>query len=199
MHTLWIQHDVAGLAVLGLDYLTFIKILPAEDFTGWHRAAWVWSLPLTAASGLASQLAWAEGWLPRGPTGLKWVSRVLLALVAGYTAMQILPLDWSPGNLLTPTNLVQTLNFLMCTGLIAMAPLTGPWLIQRGHWWLPVAAVGCVPAVALGYFVYLPYFAHLYRQELVPGPGPVYVMVASLLVLTAAAYLHLRIRLDRSQ
>lgn len=198
MHAVWIRHDVAGLAVLGLDYLTFIKILPAEDFLGWQRAAFVWSLPLAVASVLTSQLPWATGWLPAGPAGLKWISRLALTLVAGYTALQILPLDWSPGNLFVPTNRVQTLSFLICTGLALWAPLSGPWLTRQAHWWLPAAAVGCLPAVALAHFVYLPYFAHLYRQALTPGPGPLLVTAASVLILTASVSRHLPPRSDRS-
>ncbi len=198
MHTVWIQHAVAGLAVLGLDYLTYIKILPAEDFAGWHRAAFIWSLPLVASSTLTSQLAWAHGRLRNGSAGFQWISRLALTLVSSYTAIQILPLDWSPSNLWISPNRVQTLSFLLCAGLIMVAPLTGPWLLRRGRWWLPVVATGCFPAVALGHFVYLPYFAHLYRQELAPGPGPLFVIAASVLVLTVSFFLHAQSRSDRS-
>ena len=199
MHAVWIQHDVAGLAVLGLDYLTFIKILPAEDFAGWQRAAFIWSVPLAVSSVLTSQLPWAAGWLPEWPAGLKWTSRLALTLISGYTALQILPLDWSPDNLLVPSNRVQTASFLICMGLLLFAPLSGPWLMHRRHWWLPLAAVGCFPSVALGHFVYLPYFAHLYRQELAPGLGPALVIAASIWVLAVSAFLHMQTHSDRSQ
>ena len=183
MHTIWIQHDVAGLAVLGLDYLTYIKLLPGEDFPNWQRAAIVWCWPLVAASILGSQQAWGKVWLQQYPAVLRWLSRSVMAFVSGYTALQILPLDWSPSNLFLASNLVQTGSFLICSGFILWAPLTGPWLMQRWQYWLPVAALGCLPAVALSQYIFLPYFASLYRQELTSGAGPFFVMAASILLL----------------
>lgn len=198
MHTIWIEHDVAGLAVLGLDYLTYIKLLPREDFPNWQRAAIVWSWPLAAASILGSQLAWGKAWLQQSPAVLMWVSRSFMAFVSGYLALQILPLDWSPRNLFVDSNLVQTISFLICGGFILWAPLTGLWLMQRWQYWLPVAALGCLPAVALSQFVFLPYFRILYRQDLMSGAGPFFVIAASVLVLVTSLFQHRQARLDRS-
>ena len=159
MHAIWIQHDVAGLAVLGLG-LSDIH----QDFAGGRlrrvaKGCFIWSVPLAVSSVLTSQLPWAAGWLPEWPVGLKWTSRLALTLISGYTALQLLPLDWSPDNLLVPSNRVQTASFLICMGLLLFAPLSGPWLMHKRHWWLPLAAVSCFPSVVLGHFVYLPYFA----------------------------------------
>ena len=199
MHTTWIQHEVAGLAILGLDFLTYIKLLPAEDFVAWQRTALIWSLPLIVPSVLASQLAWASGWPKTWRKGYRLISQIALAILSFYIALQILPLDWSPRNLLDSTNLTQTLSFLICCGLILLAPSTGPWLMQKAHWWLPTATLGCLPSVVLVHFVYLPYFGNLYRQELMPGAGPFFVLIASFSLLAVSARQHVQTHRVRSE
>lgn len=186
MHGIWIRHDAPGLAVLGIDFLTYIKLLPWQDFANWQRSPWVWSWPLVICSVLTGQLPWAAGWLP----GLRlvpiWISRLLLALAAGYAAIQILPLDWAPGNLFQRGNMAQTLCAAFSFGLLILAPLTGPALIRWAKWWLPLAAFGCAPAFLLGLRVYQPYMEQMYLQDLRTGLGlPIAVLGAAVLLGTA--------------
>ncbi len=184
--SVWVPHPVAGLKVLGVDLLTFCKL-----FTG-AQIPWPWQnpvffvLPLATTSLTLSQL----GWLADAPDdwhrAVVWSGRLALWIASLYIALQILPLDWQPSNLLWTSNLLQTAGFAFCTGCALLAPLTAPALTSLARWWLPPAALAAATAHAAFLVAYLPEFARLYRQPLQPGPG-FYGMALGLAVLMVAA------------
>lgn len=182
LHAVWIRHEVAGLAVLGNDYLTYVKVLPVQDFAYWHRAPLLWSLPWTAVSVPLSQSAWWRSWLPFPSALGEWGLRLSLTLLSLYAALQILPLDWTPRNLAWPSNRVQTLCAAGCCALALFGPVTGPWVMRHAAWWLPGLCLAALGTVWIGQIAYLPYFADVYRQELAPGPGPFLTALGALIL-----------------
>lgn len=184
--SVWVSHPVAGLKVLGVDLLTFCKL-----FTG-AQIPWPWQnpaffvLPLAVASLTLSQLGWFADAPGQWHRAVVWSVRLVMWLASLYVALQILPLDWKPSNLLWTSNLLQTAGFAFCTGLALLAPLTSPPLTAWARWWLPPAALSAATAHAAFLVAYLPEFARLYRQPLQPGPG-FYEMALGLAVLIIAA------------
>ncbi len=173
---------MAGLAVLGVDFLTYIKLLPATAIPGLVRMSWLWCLPLLTASVTLSQIVWcAEVRLTVHPA-LQWLGKLVVIALALYLCLHTLPLDWSPRNLLWPANMVQTGFFALGIGLAGLSPLTGPVLMHRVRWWLPGLALGNLVTVSTAFFVFLPFFRKLYGQPLVPGYG-VYLTLVSALCL----------------
>ena len=169
--SVWIPHEAAGLAVLGVDFLTYIKLLPAADMPVVFRMSWLWCLPLLTASVTLSQAVWSQKIRGTGSPVLNWCGRLLLIALALYFSLHVLPLDWSPDNLIWPSNRFQTVIFFLSTGLAATGPLTGSALMQKAHWWLPILALGSLVTALAALVSFLPVFRTLYAQVLVPGPG----------------------------
>lgn len=184
--SVWVPHPTAGLKVLGVDLLTFCKL-----FTG-AQIPWPWQnpvffvLPLVTASLGLSQLGWFADAPAHWHRTVVWSVRLTLWIASLYAALQILPLDWKPSNLLWTSNLLQTAGFAFCTGCALLAPLTAPTLTALARWWLPPAALAAATAHVAFLVAYLPEFARLYRQPLQPGPG-FYGMALGLAVLIVAA------------
>ena len=166
----WIPHEAAGLAVLGVDFLTYIKLLPRVFMPGVLYMSWPWCLPLLTASVTVSQFTWSRNVGLTGSPVLTWCVRLALTGMALYFCLHILPLDWSPANLLWPSNRVQTVLFCIGTGIAVIGPLSGTIFMQRVHWWLPLMALGSLATVPAAFFVFLPVFSQLYGQPLMPGP-----------------------------
>lgn len=182
--SVWIPHEVAGLAILGVDFLTYVKLLPGMELTSAVKSPLVWSLPLVTSSLVVSQGAWCCAL----PAGRLRVWALMLRLIAWsaalYFALQILPLDWLPSNLLWRSNLMQTAGTALCVALAFTAPVSGSFLMAHGHFWIPWLSLGTVTTAVWLRNPYLPWFSELYRQTLDMGYGPP-VMLAGAVTLIA--------------
>lgn len=183
---LWIPHEVAGLAILGIDFLTYIKLLPADRLPAWSRMPLLWSLPLVTASVTLGQVIWWPSWRLFRTGWREWLFRIPVSVLALYLALQILPLDWAPGNLFWPTNRIQTICATGCAGLVCLGPVTSTLIMNQARLWLPWLSLSALGTLAAGQQIYLPFFEALYRQELSPGPGPFVLMAGALLLATTS-------------
>ena len=178
--TVWIPHDVAGLAVLGIDFLTFIKFLPPESLPQIVRLSWWWCLPLLTTIVTLNQTIWCLPQMPESLRHLKWPCQFIMTIFCFFLCLHALPLDWQPENLLWPSNLVQTAVFTVGVGLTGVGPLTSKTLIKRLHWWLPVLSLASLVTIPFAFFYFVPFFSSLYGQTLMPGPGFYLTLVGGL-------------------
>ena len=192
----WVDHAVAGLAILGLDLGEYVKFLPqvrAGTTQLWREGFY---LPLVAVSLALSLCTWRTDlrWFPsprRPAVGhpltlslLGWLLTVLQVLAAIVAALNLLPPAWTPQRMLTPEFQQQAAALALCLVAVALGPflallprlLTGLLVLLLSLW----AAV--VPVRQ--FLAVLPEIATLYRQPLVPGWG-MYLMIAGLLLLMA--------------
>ena len=178
----WIDHDVAGLVVTGLDLGEFVKFLvPVRngEIALWREGFY---LPLFTVSLALSLSAF------RKEIGYGWPVRILLLLVAAVAALNMLPPAWDPPRLRTPEFRLQT----VAIGLSLLSILVSPFwaLLPR---WLPVALLSLFAALSLWFPIsaflrILPTISGLYNRPLTPGWG-LYVMALGLVILLATLFL----------
>ena len=191
----WVDHRVAGLAILGLDLGEYVKFLPAvrAGTTSLWREGFY--LPLIAISLTLSLCTWRPDlrWPPadtRSPAHpltrsvFRWLLVALQVIGSIAAALNLLPPAWTPQRMTTPEFQQQAAALLLC--LIAVA--FGPFLAL-----LPRRLTGalllllCLPAAVVPvqqFLAVLPEIAGLYNHPLTPGWG-MYVMLFGLLLLMA--------------
>ena len=202
----WVDHRVAGLAILGLDLGEYVKFLPAvrAGTTSLWREGFY--LPLIAISLTLSLCTWRSDlrWPPaRRRAGyakgddstpspahpltrsvFRWLLVALQVIGSIAAALNLLPPAWTPGRMTTPEFQQQAAALALC--LIAAA--FGPSLAL-----LPQRLTGalilllCLPAAVVPvqqFLAVLPEIAGLYNHPLTPGWG-MYVMLFGLLLLMA--------------
>jgi hypothetical protein len=180
----WVDHRVAGLAILGLDLGETVKFLPlVQDGTTplWREGFY---LPLIAISLTLSLCAWRPElrWQPRAAG---WIMIALQVMGAIVTALNMLPPAWTPQRMVTPEFYQQSAAILVCLGAAAVSPLLA--LLPRLVMGLVVILVNGAAAVvpAMQFLQVLPELSGLYNDKLVAGWG-LYWMLLGLGLLIAA-------------
>lgn len=184
----WVPHRVAGLVVTGLDLGEYVKFLPVVrggQVTLWREGFY---LPLVTVS-LALSLAAFRPALRYG-----WPLRVLLLLVAGVAALNLLPPAWDQSTFRNPEFRQQIQALALCLGAAAISPVLA--LLPR---WFSVSLVLVLSVLALwfplrDFLRVLPTIRELYNQPFPFGWG-VYVMAAGLLLLIAVEGMSLLLKI----
>ena len=178
----WVDHPVAGLAILGLDlgeYVKFLTAVRSGAVSFWREGFY---LPLVAVSLTCSLSAF------RREFGYHWAVRALLLALAVVAALNLLPPAWTPQRMLTPEFQQQAIWLGAC--LLAM--ICSPFLALLPRW-LTAAIIGLLSGAALAipawqFAQVLPGIAELYNQPLASGWG-VFVLAAGLMDMIVAAVL----------
>jgi hypothetical protein len=182
-------HRAAGLVVTGLDlgeYVKFLHPVRSGEITLWREGFY---LPLIAASVALSLYAY------RREMAYPWPLKVLLLIVSGVAALNLLPPAWSPPLLLTPEFRLLTMAMLLCLGLAAISPflaLLPAWISDLIAGTLSVAALW-LPVQ--NFLRVLPAIADLYGHPLAPGWGP-WLMGTGLVGMIGSALLKLYKRIE---
>ncbi|MCE7981286.1 MAG: hypothetical protein DYG89_08860 [Caldilinea sp. CFX5] len=172
----WVPHRVAGLVVTGLDLGEYVKFLPTVrggQITLWREGFY---LPLVAVSLALSLAAFRPQWR------YGWPMRVLLLIIAGIAALNLLPPAWGPATFTNPEFRQQIGALALCLGAAAISPFLA--LLPR---WVGSSIVLLLGTAALrfplrDFLRVLPTIRELYNEPLSIGWG-VYVMVIGLLLL----------------
>lgn len=180
----WVPHRVAGLVVTGLDLGEYVKFLPvvrSGQVLLWREGFY---LPLVTVS-LALSLAAFRPALRYG-----WSLRVLLLLVAGVAALNLLPPAWDQSTFRNPEFRQQIQALVLCLVAAVISPVLA--LLPR---WFSASLVLVLSVLALwfplrDFLRVLPAIRELYNQPLPLGWG-VYVMAAGLLLLLTLTILGL--------
>lgn len=179
----WVDHRVAGLAILGLDLGEYVKFLPlvrAGTTSLWREGFY---LPLVAISLALSLCTWRQE--------LRWQQRVvawpMIALQvfgAIVAALNMLPPAWTPQRMLTPEFQQQLAAILLCLAAVAFGPFLA--LLPRLVTGVIVILLSTVAAVVpvTQFLRVLPEIATLYNHNLVPGWG-MYLLLIGLAMLVA--------------
>lgn len=167
----WVDHPVAGLVVMGLDFGEYVKFLAAVrsgQLSLW-REAFYW--PLAAVSLTYALIVF------RADLGYRWWLRAGLVAVALVAALNMLPPAWTPQRLLTPEFQQQTATMVACVAAVLVSPFLA--LLPRRVTAVLIAVLAVVAAaVPVWQFArVLPEIAPLYGHALMAGWG-VYVLVA---------------------
>jgi hypothetical protein len=189
----WVDHPVAGLAILGLDLGEYVKFLTPvrSGAVGLWREGFY--LPLLAVSLTCSLAAF------RREFAYPWPVRALLLGAAVVAALNLLPPAWTPQRMLTPEFQQQALWIAFCLGAMIFSPFLA--LLPR---WLAAVLVAALSLAALvlppwQFFQVLPAITELYNQPLTPGWG-LFVMGLGLGgLLAAAALLALPVRMSKME
>ena len=181
----WMDHPVAGLAILGLDlgeYVKFLTPVRSGTLSLWREGFY---LPLVAVSLTSSLFAF------RLEFSFGWLVRALLLTLAMMAAFNLLPPAWTPQRMLTPEFQQQALALILCLAAVAFSPWLA--LLPRAIAVILVAVL-CLPALVIPIWQFvqvLPAIAALYNQTVTPGWG-LFVMGAGFLgILGATALLAL--------
>lgn len=175
----WINHDVAGLVITGLDLAEYVKFLPemlAGRLSVWREGYY---LPLVAVS-LALSL---HAFDPR--LNYNWLGRGLLLTVALIAALNLLPPAWTPQRMLTPEFRLQALALATLVGGVAVSPFLA--LVPA---WIRGSLVSSASLAAIWFPVrdftrILDDISFLYNHPQTPAWGMT-VMIIGLSILTAA-------------
>ena len=183
----WVPHRVAGLVVTGLDLGEYVKFLPTVrggQVMLWREGFY---LPLVTVS-LALSLAAFRPQLRYG-----WSMRVLLLVIAGIAALNLLPPAWGPATFTNPEFRQQIAALALCLGAAAISPFLA--LLPR---WVGSSVVLLLSLATLwfplrDFLRVLPTIRELYNEPLSPGWG-VYVMVCGLLLIMVVQLTNLSAR-----
>ena len=178
----WVDHPVAGLAILGLDlgeYVKFLTAVRSGAVSLWREGFY---LPLVAVSLTCSLSVF------RREFAYHWAVRALLLALAVVAALNLLPPAWTPQRMLTPEFQQQALALGACLLAMLCSPLLA--LLPR---WLTAAIIVLLSGVALvipawQFAQVLPGITELYNQPLAPSWG-MYVMAVGLATIVVAALL----------
>ena len=177
----WVDHNVAGLAILGLDLGEYVKFLPQVQAgtTGLWREGFY--LPLVAISLALSLCTWRPE-LRWRQSFVAWSMIALQVTGAIVAALNMLPPAWTPQRMLTPEFQQQSAAIALCLAAVAFGPFLA--LLPRTVTGLIVLVLSAVAAIVpLTQFLrVLPEIATLYNHALVPGWGT-YLMLVGLAVL----------------
>jgi hypothetical protein len=178
----WVNHDVAGLVVTGLDlgeYVKFLEPVRSGSMRVWREGFY---LPLVAVSLSLSLTAFR--WR-------SWLVRILLLAVAVVAALNMLPPAWTPQLMLTAAEFrLQTVAIGICTA----AALFCPFLALIPKRWAGGAMVLLVLLAiwfpVSGFLHVLPAISEIYNRPLWAGWG-MYALIVGLLLLGTGAALQL--------
>lgn len=176
----WVNHPAAGLAIPGIDLGEYVKFLiPVRSgaINIWREGFY---LPLLTVSLALSFFAFR-----RECAFPLWV-RVLMLLLAGVSALNMLPPAWTPALLQTAEFRLQSLWIVFALAALITSPLLA--LLPRWVASTVIALLSLASAVmAVRMFLaVLPAIEPLYNRPLSPSWG-MWVMVAGLLLLAASA------------
>ena len=179
----WVDHNVAGLAILGLDLGEYVKFLPdvrSGQISLWREGFY---LPLVAVSLTFSLYTF------RPELRYRWPVRALLLATAAVAALNLLPPAWTPQRMLTPEFHQQAIALVICLTAMAVSPLLA--LLPR---WMAalLAATLCGLAAVVPVWQFgrvLPAIGVLYNHVLWPGWGVVTMVVGLVLVAVSAVLL----------
>lgn len=177
----WVDHRVAGLAILGLDLGEYVKFLPlvrAGTTSLWREGLY---LPLVAISLALSLCAWRPEFKWPQPV-VAWLMIAVQILGAIAAALNMLPPAWTPQRMLTPEFQQQLVAILLCLAAVAFGPFLAllPRLVT-GVFVILLSAVAAVVPV-MQFLRVLPQIATLYNHNLAPGWG-MYLMLIGLAML----------------
>jgi len=183
----WVPHRVAGLVVTGLDLGEYVKFLPTVrggQIMLWREGFY---LPLVVVSLALSLAAFRPQWR------YAWPMRVLLLVIAGIAALNLLPPAWGPATFTNPEFRQQIGALALCLGAAAISPLLA--LLPR---WVGSSVVLLLSLVTLwfplrDFLCVLPTIRELYNEPLSPGWG-VYVMVCGLVLIMVVQLINLSAR-----
>ena len=189
----WVDHRVAGLAILGLDLGEYVKFLPqvrAGTTSLWREGFY---LPLVAVSLALSLCTWRAELRWRQP-GVAWLMIAVQVIGAIVAALNILPPAWTPQRMLTPEFQQQLAAIVLCLSAVAFGPFLA--LLPRLVAGLIVLLLSTVAAVVplVQFPRVLPEIATLYNHELVSGWG-MYLTLAGLVMVMACGGLLAFVRL----
>jgi len=176
----WVNHSAVGLAILGIDlgeYVKFLIPVRSGEISIWREGFY---LPLLTISLALSFFAFRSEC--RFPIGL----RVLMLLLAGVSALNMLPPAWTPALLRTAEFRLQTLWILLALAALLSSPLLA--LLPR---WLASTVIALMALLSAilplrQFLAVLPAIEPLYNQPLAPAWG-VWTMASGLLLLAAGA------------
>jgi hypothetical protein len=179
----WVDHRVAGLAILGLDLGEYVKFLPqvrAGSTSLWREGFY---LPLIAISLALSLCTWRPELRWRQPF-VAWLMIAVQVIGAIVAALNMLPPAWTPQRMLTPEFQQQSAAIVLCLSAVAFGPFLA--LLPRLVAGLIVLLLSAVAAVVpfVQFLRVLPEIATLYNHELVSGWG-MYLMLAGLVMVMA--------------
>lgn len=188
----WVDHPVAGLAILGLDlgeYVKFLTPVRSGAVSLWREGFY---LPLVAVSLTCSLAAF------RRELAYPWAVRGLLLAAAVVAALNLLPPAWTPQRMLTPEFQQQALWIALCLAAMFFSPFLA--LLPR---WIVAALVAALSLAALvlppwQFFQVLPAIAGLYNHPLAPGWGLFVTGLGLGGLLAAAALLALPARTSKT-
>jgi hypothetical protein len=177
----WVDHPVAGLAILGLDLGEYVKFLPlvrSGSTSLWREGFYLPLVAISLALSLCtwrSDLRWQQRWLDVGMIALQVAAAIVVAL-------NMLPPAWTPQRMLTPEFQQQTAAILLCLFAVAFGPFLAllPRLITGVVVLLLSIAAIFVPVTQ--FLRVLPEIGTLYNHSLVPGWG-LYLMSGGLAML----------------
>lgn len=177
----WVDHHVAGLAILGLDLGEYVKFLPmvrAGTTSLWREGFY---LPLVAISLALSLCTWRPELRWPQPMAA-WTMIAVQVIGAIVAALNMLPPAWTPQRMLTPEFQQQLAAILLCLAAMAFGPFLAllPRLITGIVVLLLSAAAAVIPVAQ--FLRVLPEIASLYNHALVPGWG-MYLMLVGLAML----------------
>lgn len=179
----WVDHRVAGLAILGLDLGEYVKFLPMVR--GGTTSLWRegFYLPLVAISLTLSLCVWRPELRWQRPV-VAWLMIAVQVLGAIAAALNMLPPAWTPQRMLTPEFHQQLAAILLCLAAVAFGPFLAllPRLVTGVFVFLLSAVAAVVPVIQ--FLRVLPQIATLYNHNLVPGWG-MYLMLIGLAMLVA--------------
>ena len=159
----WIDHEVAGLVVTGLDLGEYVKFLP-EVRSGaiplWREGFY---LPLVAASLICSLMAFR----PQLHYRLAPL-RILLLVTAVVASLNLLPPAWTPARMLTPEFQQQLIALIVTLIAMAVSPLLALLPLRLAAAVCGLLALSCFVAVSQ-FFAILPAVEPLYHQPLGAG------------------------------
>lgn len=180
----WVPHRVAGLVVTGLDLGEYVKFLPTVrggQVTLWREGFY---LPLVVVSLALSLAAFRPQWR------YGWPMRILLLVIAGIAALNLLPPAWGPATFTNPEFRQQIAALALCLGAAAISPFLS--LLPR---WVGSSIVLLLSLTALwfplrDFLRVLPTIREIYSEPLPIGWG-VYVMTLGLLLLVVVQVISL--------
>lgn len=160
----WIPHPAAGLVLSGLDLGEVVKFLPPlpGGQTLWREGFYL--TLVTVSSGAALYAFRSES--TYGP-----FLRSLLLILAGISALNLLPPAWTPTRLVTREFRLQSGTLVLLLGLIGLSPFAALLPRRIPAIFLAILSLGSLGFSVYGFLLILPTLSGLYAVALTPGWG----------------------------
>lgn len=172
----WVDHNVAGLVVTGLDFGEYVKFLPVVregTVKLWREGFYA---PLVAASTAAILIAYRPALAYPG-----WFRLVLLA-IATIAALNLVPPAWTPSRLIEAEFRLQTTSLLLLLLCVGIAPFVALIPARYAAIIMTLLGLTAIIAPAQCFFAVLPAISYLYNEPVIAGWG-LWLMLISLLAL----------------